>query len=72
MPALTLTTGVAFLIEGIRCAEYYPCGSLLDEALLSAVWVPREQDFMKVGLLISLSETHEQRTATTANFQQFG
>jgi hypothetical protein len=48
MPALTLSTGVTFRTEGIRGAEYYPCGSLLNEASVSAVWVQREQDFLYI------------------------
>ena len=48
MPALTLSTGVTFRTEGIRGAEYYPCGALLKKASVSAVWVQREQDFLYI------------------------
>jgi hypothetical protein len=46
MPALTLSTGVTFQTEAIRCAEYYPCGSLLNKVSVSRIWVPHEKDFL--------------------------
>ena len=48
MPALTLRTGVTFLTEGIRCAEYYPSGSLLNKAAINRIGVQREQDFLYI------------------------
>jgi hypothetical protein len=48
MPALTLSTGNTLQTEAIRCAEYYPCGSLLNKALVNAIWVQREQDFLYI------------------------
>jgi hypothetical protein len=48
MPALTLSTGVTFQTEAIRCAEYYPCGSLLNKASVSRIWVPSEKDLLYI------------------------
>jgi hypothetical protein len=48
VPALTLSTGITFQTEGIRSAEYYPCGLPLNEASVSRIWVPREQDFLYI------------------------
>jgi hypothetical protein len=48
MPTLTLSTGDTLQTEGIRGAEFYPCGSLLNKASVNAIWVQREQDFLYI------------------------
>jgi hypothetical protein len=48
MPALTLSTGVTFQTEAIRCAEYYPCGSLPSKTSVARIWVSNEKDFLYI------------------------